>query len=132
MSQTGQRHKRSPAEWVTFSIALSILVSIVGLVLYSWLKVEKRPPVLVVEHSENIRQVEENFYIPFTLTNKGGETADAVQVTAELRINGKVEETGEQQIDFLAGGESEEGVFLFSHNPKNGELVLRVASYKKP
>ncbi len=132
MSETKQRKKRSPTEWVTFSIALLILASIVGLVLYSWLKVGEHPPVLEIEHSGNVRQVDGNFYVPFTITNKGGETADAVQVTAELRINGEVKESGEQQIDFLAGGEAEEGVFLFSRNPQNGELILRVASYQKP
>jgi uncharacterized protein (TIGR02588 family) len=132
MSQPEQRRQRSFAEWITFSIASLIVASIVGLVLYSWLKVGNLPPVLAIEQSGQIRQAEGNFYLPFTLTNKGGETANAVRVTAELRIDGKVEQRGEQQIDFLAGGEAEEGVFLFSRNPQNGELILRVVSYQKP
>jgi uncharacterized protein (TIGR02588 family) len=53
-------------------------------------------------------------------------------VIAELSINGKVEEDGEQQIDFLASGETEEGAFVFSRDPRQGELVVRVASYKLP
>jgi uncharacterized protein (TIGR02588 family) len=132
MSQPGQRRQRSFAEWITFSIAALIVASIVGLVLYSWVTVGDLPPVLAIEQSGKIRQAEGNFYVPFTLTNKGGETADAVRVTAELRIDGNVAQRGEQQIDFLAGGEAEEGVFLFSHNPQNGELILRIASYQKP
>jgi uncharacterized protein (TIGR02588 family) len=132
MSQPGQKRQRSFAEWITFSIASLIVAGIVGLVLYSWLIVGDRPPVLAIEQSGTIRQAEGNFYVPFTLTNKGGETADAVRVTAELRIDGQVEQRGEQQIDFLAGGEAEEGVFLFSRNPQNGELILRVLSYQKP
>jgi uncharacterized protein (TIGR02588 family) len=43
-----------------------------------------------------------------------------------------VEESGEQQIDFLASGEKEEGAFVFSRDPRQGELVMRVASYKLP
>jgi uncharacterized protein (TIGR02588 family) len=132
MSQPKQRKQRSFAEWITFSIASLIVASIVGLVLYSWVTLGDRPPVLAIEQSGKIRQAEGNFYVPFTLTNKGGETADAVRVTAELRIDGKVEQRGEQQIDFLAGGEAESGVFLFSRNPRNGELILRVSSYQKP
>jgi uncharacterized protein (TIGR02588 family) len=132
MSQPKQSRQRSFAEWITFSIASLIVASIVGLVLYSWLKVGDLPPILAIAQSGQIRQAEGNFYVPFTLTNKGGETADAVRVTAELRIDGKVEQRGEQQIDFLAGGEVEEGVFLFSRNPQNGELILRIASYQKP
>jgi uncharacterized protein (TIGR02588 family) len=53
-------------------------------------------------------------------------------VIAELRINGKIEEVGEQQIDFLSSGETEEGAFVFSRDPRNVELVVRVASYKLP
>lgn len=131
-SNQPQRRERSPAEWISFGIALLILFSIVGLVLYSWLKVGEKPAILVLERSGNVRQVEKEFYVPFTLTNDGGETADAVQVIAELRINGEVEEMGEQQINFLAGGEAEEGEFIFSRDPQEGELVIRVASYQKP
>ena len=50
----------------------------------------------------------------------------------EIKNKISAEQRGEQQIDFLAGGEAEEGVFLFSRNPQNGELSLRVASYQKP
>jgi uncharacterized protein (TIGR02588 family) len=132
MSQPEQKERRSVAEWITFSIASSIVAGIVGLVFYSWVKVGNVPPVLEIERSGKIRQAAGSFYVPFTLTNKGGETADAVRVTAKLQIDGEVEETGEQQFDFLAGGEAEEGTFLFSHNPQNGKLSLRVASYQKP
>ncbi len=126
------RRERSLAEWVSFSIALAILSTIVGLIFYSWFKVGKQPVVLEVKASDSIRQVADQFYVPFTLTNQGGETADAVQIIAELRVNGEVEETSEQQINFLAGGEVEEGEFIFTRNPQSGELVLRVASYQKP
>jgi uncharacterized protein (TIGR02588 family) len=132
MSQSEPKQQRSVAEWVTFGIASSIVAGIVGLVLYSWVQVGDRPPVLALERSGKIRQAEGSFYVPFTLTNKGGETADAVRITARLQIDRDIEETGEQQFDFLAGGEAEEGVFLFTRNPQNGKLTLRVTSYRKP
>jgi uncharacterized protein (TIGR02588 family) len=132
MSQAEQKQQRSVAEWVTFGIASSIVAGIVGLVLYSWVKVGDRLPVLALERSGKIRQAEGIFYVPFTLTNKGGETADAVRVTARLQIDRDTAEMGEQQFDFLAGGEAEEGVFLFSRNPQTGKLILRVTSYRKP
>jgi uncharacterized protein (TIGR02588 family) len=64
--------------------------------------------------------------------NSGGDTAESVQIMAELMIDGKVTETGEQQIDFLSSGESEEGAFIFTKNPRQGQLNLRVGSYKLP
>ena len=130
--QVEQKQKRSPAEWTTFSIALLILAAIVGLVIYKWLTQKNQPPVLSISSSSEIREAPGQYYVPFSVTNTGGETAESVQVIAELRINGDVEESGEQLIDFLASGEKEEGAFVFSRNPRQGELVVRVASYKRP
>jgi uncharacterized protein (TIGR02588 family) len=65
------------------------------------------------------------------VTNDGAETAESVQVLAELEIDGKVVESGEQQVDFLSKGEREEGAFIFSRNPQSGKLTIRIASYNK-
>ncbi|CAA9570269.1 hypothetical protein AVDCRST_MAG81-1654 [uncultured Synechococcales cyanobacterium] len=121
---------RSPAEQTTFGIALAILATISGLVLYDWLSAKKQPSVLTVRN-QPVQAVQGQFYLPFEVTNTGGETAESVQVLAELRINGEVE-AGEQQVDFLSGGETESGAFVFSRDPRQGELKLRVASYKLP
>ncbi|MCA1991116.1 MAG: TIGR02588 family protein [Coleofasciculus sp. S288] len=127
-----EQKPRSSAEWTAFGIALSILVSIVGLVFYEWLTQKNEPPVLSVTRQDEIRQAPGQFYVPFSVTNTGGETAESVQVIAELSINGEVEESGEQQIDFLASDETQEGAFVFSRDPRQGELSIRVASYKLP
>lgn len=130
--QTEQKPPRSAAEWTTFSIALFILAMIVGLVIYKWFTQKDQPPILSIARQNEIREAPGQFYVPFAVTNTGGETAESVQVIAELRINGEVEESGEQQIDFLASGEQEKGAFVFSRDPRQGELVVRVASYKLP
>ncbi len=131
-SQQQQRPPRSLAEWVSFAIATCILALLVGLVLYDWATQKNQPPLLSVTPKSEIRQAEGQFYVPFEITNTGGETAESVQIIAELSVNGKVEESGEQQIDFLSGGEKEEGAFVFTRNPQDGELIVRVASYKLP
>lgn len=132
-SEDKQEQKRTTAEWVTFSVASSILIAIVGLVSFTWIKQPaQKPPVLVINNNKPLRKLNGQYYVPFEVINRGGQTAASVQVKAELRINGKVEETGEQQIEFLSRKEKETGAFIFSHNPEKGELILRVASYKSP
>jgi uncharacterized protein (TIGR02588 family) len=133
-SQQGKkRSQRTPAEWTTFSIASLILAGIVSLVVYVWFNQERQsPPILSVNESQSIREVENHFYVPFAVTNTGGNTAESVQIVAELEINGEVVESGEQQIDFLSGGETQEGAFIFSQDPRSGDLTVRVASYKLP
>ncbi|WP_414518333.1 TIGR02588 family protein [Nostoc sp. PCC 9305] len=132
MTETEQQPKRSIAEWITFSIASFILAIIVILVGYTWLNEKNQPPILSVTKKQTIREINGQFYVPFEVMNSGGDTAESVQIMAELMIDGKVTETGEQQIDFLSSGESEEGAFIFSHNPRQGQLTLRVGSYKLP
>ncbi|MBD2609642.1 TIGR02588 family protein [Scytonema hofmannii FACHB-248] len=132
MNQTEQRRKRSLAEWVTFSAATLILTGIVGLVCYTWVNDKHEPPILSVTNKQKIRQVNGQFYVPFEIINTGGETAESVQIMAELKINNEVIETGEQQIDFLSTSEREEGAFIFKTDPRKGQLTLRVASYKSP
>lgn len=129
---TQQHRERSLAEWVTFSIASCILLALISLVFYAWVLSQHSPPVLEVEAQGPVRVVEDQFYVPFTVENTGGEIAEAIQVVAELRVDGNLSETGEQQISSLSGGEQKQGSFVFRHDPTESELVLRVASYSQP
>jgi len=130
-NQSSQQDQRSPAEWTTFGIATVIVAAIAGLVIWDWLTAQNQPPVLTVSQTGTVRTAKGQFYVPFSVTNSGGETAESVQVMADLQLKGK-EETGEQQIDFLSAGETAAGAFIFSQNPQRGELTLRISSYKLP
>ncbi|WP_026731510.1 TIGR02588 family protein [Fischerella sp. PCC 9605] len=132
MNKEQERPKRSAAEWVTFSFASLILAVVVGLVGYIWLNEKEQPPILSVSNNQKIREVEGQYYVPFEVVNTGGETAESVQIIAELQIEGKVAETAEQQIDFLSRGEKEQGAFIFTQDPRQGQLTVKVASYKLP
>lgn len=123
---------RSPWKWLTFGLASLFLITLIGLVIYADFLNQNRPPVLTVDIIEPFREVDEQFYVPFTVANEGGESAEAIQIVAELRLDGETDEMGEQQIDSLSGGEKVQGSFVFSHNPSQGDLVLRVASYREP
>jgi uncharacterized protein (TIGR02588 family) len=123
---------RNAAEWVTFSIASVIVSAIAGLVIYSWATEHDQPPVLKISRSEPIRRENQQYYVPFEIVNTGGETAESVQIVAELKRNGQIEETGDLQIDFLARHEKEKGAFVFTQDPQAGELILRIGSYKVP
>lgn len=127
-----ERPQRTLPEWITFSISLSLLFGLIGLVIYDWLLTHEEPPIIEVYSPERVRVINQKFYVPFEVKNTGGSTAEAVQVIAELKIAGEVEESGEQEIDFLSGGEQEKGEFVFKNNPQKGQLTLRVGSYKTP
>ncbi|BAU67020.1 hypothetical protein STA3757_44280 [Stanieria sp. NIES-3757] len=123
---------RSLAEKVSFSIALAIFGFIISLIIYTWVTGDSNPPVVTVKVGGEIRQVENQFYVPFAVTNQGGRTAEFVEVNAELKVSDQISETGMQQIDYLSSGEEQTGEFIFSYDPNRGKLNLRVASYKSP
>jgi uncharacterized protein (TIGR02588 family) len=124
--------KRSVAEWITFAVALTILLGLVSLILYDWQVNQNRPPAFEVTVSDTVRITDGKYYVPFTITNTGGRIARTVQVIAELHNANAPDETGEQQIDFLTGHEYKQGSFVFSHDPAMGDLEIRVASYRLP
>lgn len=120
-------------------LASAILVGVLATVGYLWVRDrDQQPPILAVvlagnsEGEPSVEQRQGQYYVPFTVTNKGGETAAAVQIIAELRVDGTLTEWGDQQIDFLSSQETASGAFIFTRDPGVGELIVRVASYKQP
>lgn len=124
--------KRNVAEWITFGIACCVLAALVALIIYDWALVQNRPPILQVAPVGAAVEIEEQFYQPFAIANRGGSIAHSVQVIASLSLPGGEVEEGQQEINFLAGGERKQGCFIFRHHPRQGELLMRVASYKLP
>ena len=123
---------KSLAERVSFGVSLFIVSLIFCLVCFTWITGDNNPPILSVTTDSNIRQVKEQYYLPFTVMNSGGETVESVEIVAKLLSNNKDIETGRQQVDFLSRQEKRSGEFVFNHNPSQGKLTVRVASYKLP
>lgn len=124
--------KRSSAEKVSFIISLFIVSVIFFLVCLAWITGDNNPPVLSVTTGSKIRQINQQYYVPFSVTNSGGETVETVEIMAELSFDGEDYETGTQEVDFLSRKEERSGEFIFSRDPQQGELTIRVASYKSP
>ena len=124
--------RRTLAERVSFSISLFIVGIIVALVCYTWVTGDNNPPILSITTESKIRESDRQYYVPFTVANYGGETAESVEIVAELSLPGKIIETGRQQINFLSRQEKSFGEFIFTQDPHQGELNIRVASYKLP
>lgn len=130
--QQTNKLRQSLAEKVSFFLSLSIVAAITILIGYTWLTGDTNPPTLSVTTGTNIRQAERQYYVPFTVSNLGGSTAESVEVVAQLLLSNGNRETGSQQIDFLSRKEQRNGEFIFTHNPQQGQLTIRVASYKLP
>lgn len=125
--------ERTVAERVTMTFSIVIIIGIVGLAFWANARIGETPAAFHVEPNlENIRESDGRFYVPVTIMNSGGLTAQNVVVTGELDLGDGEPETGDVTIDFLAGGESEEATLVFSSHPEDGEFEVGVTSYLKP
>lgn len=123
------RPGRSAAEWATFAIASALLLALVGYIVVQIPK-SKAPAAPAATVSE-VTERDGRFFVTVEVDNRGGRTAENVQVVASLTI-GEDETEGDQVVDFLAGGEMEEVEFAFDDDPASGELKVSVSGYTVP
>lgn len=125
------RRRRGVAERVVVGIAGGVLLALAGAIGWLWLQ-PRDAAQLNVGRPEVLRQVDGQRYVSAEVRNDGDETAEAVQVVAELSVDGEVVADGEQSVDFLSGGETQEIVFVFDTVAPDAEILVRVASYTVP
>jgi uncharacterized protein (TIGR02588 family) len=127
---TGQRG-RTAAEWTTLAISIFLILGLVALVTYVSVSGGNEPPIVEARPLlAEMRHEGESYFLPVTVMNRGGRTAEEVLVQAELiGSDGSPEET-EFTLDFLAGGETREGTVVFATDPSTGELTINVASFQ--
>ncbi len=123
--------RRITPERVIFAAAAGILLAIAGSILWLWLQ-DREPAIVTIERVGAARLVGSQMYVTGAVHNDGDETAEALQVVADLTVDGEVVAEGEQFIDFLSGGETQEIVFVFEATAPDGEIGMRVASYSIP
>jgi uncharacterized protein (TIGR02588 family) len=116
-------------ERFTFGVAAVVLLVVVGLIV-TQIPGSKEPASPRVKAGDAVQR-DGHFEVPVSVENVGEETAVNVQITATLTID-DVEHTADQSVDFLAGGETEELVFVFDEDPADGELDVTVGGFAVP
>lgn len=124
-----ERRRPTTAHRVSLAISL-ILLAAVTLVLLAGLS-QGDPAWPVAEIAEVRTLPDGTRHVLVDVTNEGERAAEGVQVSASLTIAGE-EQTGDQTIDFLGGGERRTVVFVFESDPAAGELEIGVSSFTEP
>lgn len=131
--QDQQSQGRTTVEWITLGISVMIVASLVGLITYLYVSGGSTPAVIEVKPQfDQIRQVQDQYYLPIEIRNVGGETAEEVTVQISLvSANGQTASV-EVTIDFLAGHGRMKATVAFSEDPRQGEVMVDVVSYLEP
>ena len=128
-----QNEGRSFAEWTTLAISITILVVIVGLITYLYIRGTQEEPRIVAEAKfDELRSEESGYYLPVEVKNEGDRTVENVVIEAELDSGSGQPQTAEISVTFLAGGEQVLGAVIFDEDPTQGDLTVRATSYKLP
>lgn len=125
-----QHAVRTGPEWVTFGVSALILLVVVGLMVVHAFRTDD-PAAPAAGRPGSVRQVGGQYFVPVEIVNRGDLGAAEVQVVAELTIDGNTT-SGDQVIDFLGGGETQELTFVFTVDPADGELVVNVVGFAQP
>lgn len=125
-----ERRRRSGPEWATFAGCCLVLLIPVGSIIVH-LRSPQSPASPAASIAAPAREDGGRYLVEVLVANHGDETAANVQVVAELTIDGRPS-TGDQVVDFLAGGEQEKLVFSFREDPAQGELTVEVAGFALP
>jgi uncharacterized protein (TIGR02588 family) len=116
---------------VVFGVASGIVAALGIAIGWLWLQ-PYDPANITVQQVGAPRVVATQTYLSAEVTNVGDETAENVQVHAEMKVDDEVVAEAEQIIDFLSGDETEELVFVFAEMPPNAQVELTIASFKVP
>lgn len=133
MSESHDQEQSTTAERITLSISVVILLSILAVAIWSNMQTGQDPPDIVVEADiENVRETDSGFYVPITIKNNGGMTAQDAVIAGELDLGDGEPETAEITIAYLAGGEEEAAELIFSAHPNDGDFSVVPISYLQP
>ena len=121
------------AERVSFAIALAIVLALLGLIGHVGTSDRyTSPPQLELRRAGEVRHAGGRWYVPFELRNRGGRSAEGVEIEAVLHVDGAPDLRVPQRFDYLPGHDRARGELVFDRDPAAGQLELRVLSLRLP
>ncbi len=129
MSRAPDQRDRTPAEWATFIGSCLVLAVVAALVLSQL--VGPHGPAAPRASIGSVTTVGDQHHVHVEVINAGDETAANVQVSMEFVVDGETTEA-DQVIDFLAGGEKAQLVFILDDPVAEGELTVDITGYTVP
>ena|SRR5690554_4650729 len=129
-----QQHQdeKNILEWVVFYCSLSLIIGILGYLVYQALHVTPGSPDIAVVYAPH-PSPHAPYRYHLTIQNDGHETAEEVSIEMVLQKDGVAWETGTMQLAYVPKESKREGWINFSEDPNEADSIyVRVVSYKKP
>lgn len=118
-------------EWCVFGVSLILIAGTVGSLIYDATTQETGPPRVEVTLGEPVEQPA-HYLVPLTIHNRGGHTAENVQVRVWLQLPGQEPETAEFSVPYVPRESNRSGAVTFTSDPAQGILTARAVGYETP
>ncbi|HEY0876009.1 MAG TPA: hypothetical protein VGD94_21210 [Vicinamibacterales bacterium] len=122
--------KKNWLEWTVFGISLALIVAVAGLLVYQEITGGESPASLVADAGVPT-ETAGGYAVPIDVRNVGDTSAEDVQVEATLTWAGGMER-GEALIPLVPYRSKRRAWIAFSHDPRGGEIRVRVLGYREP
>lgn len=131
-NRAGDDDDKNALEWSVFGISLVLVLGIMAYLGYMAYTQKPSSPDLAVEYFHDPSANAPHRY-RLAVYNRGGETAEEVQVELTIENGGEEVESAELSIAFSPKKSKREGWVNFKKAPGSTDtLVARVVSYKRP
>jgi uncharacterized protein (TIGR02588 family) len=117
-------------EWTVFGVSLILVLATFGYLVRESLTVHDGPPEVVVVLGEP-RTGAGGHMVPVTAENRGGATAEDVQIAVRLDAGGE-EEEAVLVVPYLPRESSRSGWVTFRGDPRAGALRVAGVAYQTP
>lgn len=117
--------------WAAAGLGALVVAATIGFLGWSAATDAGAPPAIALEAGAPVSRGA-SWLTPFVAVNAGDRTAAAVKVVGELRLDGKVVESSEAELDYVPARSRREGGLFFGRDPAGYELALRATGYAAP
>jgi uncharacterized protein (TIGR02588 family) len=132
MTKKKSKVQKNWLEWVVFGVGTLLVAGTLGFLVYDGATSGGDAPPALTVVTGTPEQKGEQFIVPVTVRNDGGQTAGGVTIEVTLERDGAEPERGEFAVAFLPRDGKREGFVTFRTDPRTARLVPRVLGYEKP
>ncbi|MBA2459697.1 MAG: hypothetical protein H0V43_12195 [Gemmatimonadales bacterium] len=125
------RVEKNRLEWIVFAVSLVLVVATFGYLIRETIVTEESPPDVVVALGTP-RPGSGGFMVPVVATNRGGQTAENVQIAVELETDAGATHESVLAIPFLPRESNRQGWVAFPSDPGSGTLRLKGVGFQSP
>lgn len=129
----GKKKKRIPAlEWVSAGIGAVITATMFGFLSVEAIKQRDGIPPLMEVAPVRVVQAKAGYIVEFEVRNRARKTGASVEVEGTLESSGEEAETSTATLSYVPGQSVRRGGLLFTSDPRESRLKLRVTGYERP